>query len=56
MFCWRITKYNPDYRNKKGHYLLDAWTEHSDIGRSYDGKKATFLEHHELNADPEINT
>jgi len=42
MFCWRITKYNPTYRDKKGAYLRDEWTAYSDIGRTYNNKKITF--------------
>ncbi len=32
MLNYRITKYNPIYRNSKGHYTLDEWTSFSDIG------------------------
>ena len=42
MFCWRITKYNPQYRNSKGHYVKDEWTAISDIGTEYENKKFTF--------------
>jgi hypothetical protein len=34
---YRITKYNPTYRNNEGHYTIDEWTSISDIGKSYDG-------------------
>ena len=34
MFVYRITKYNPIYRNSQGHYTLDEWTSFSDIGKS----------------------
>lgn len=37
MFCWRITKYNPRYRNKYGAYTKDEWTCYSEIGKKFDG-------------------
>lgn len=30
-FTWRITKYNPKYRNERGVYLRDEWTSISEI-------------------------
>ncbi|MGB8468123.1 MAG: hypothetical protein WCE21_03885 [Candidatus Babeliales bacterium] len=39
MFCWRITKYNPQYRNIHDVYLKDEWTSYSDIGKIFDKKK-----------------
>jgi hypothetical protein len=40
-YSWRITKYNPIYRNERGHYLKDDWTSIADIGRFYDGLEFT---------------
>lgn len=37
MIWWRITKYNPVYRNEKGYYLKDEWTDISDVGTVFDG-------------------
>ncbi len=34
-FNYRVTKYNPTFRNEKGWYLRDEWTSHGDIGRKY---------------------
>ena len=31
---WRVTKYNPQYRNRKGVYTKEEWTEVADIGNS----------------------
>lgn len=31
MYSYRITKYNPKYRNKDGIYTLDEWTSISDF-------------------------
>lgn len=32
-FTWRVTKYNPKYRDEKGVYLRDEWTSVSEIDR-----------------------
>jgi hypothetical protein len=40
-YSWRITKYNPVYRNERGHYLKDEWTSIADIGRFYDDHEFT---------------
>jgi len=40
-YQWRITKYNPAYRNAEGHYLRDEWTSASDIGKSFHGEILT---------------
>lgn len=40
-YTWRITKYNPAYRNERGIYINDEWTAYSDIGKSFKGKILT---------------
>jgi hypothetical protein len=35
MFCYRITKYNPEYRDSRGAYLRDEWTSYSDIDKNF---------------------
>ncbi len=40
-YQWRITKYNPAYRNAEGHYLRDEWTSASEIGKSFLGEILT---------------
>lgn len=35
MYKYRITKYNPAYRDKKGTYTKEEWTSVSDIGKKY---------------------
>ncbi|KRE49915.1 DUF7683 domain-containing protein [Paenibacillus sp. Soil522] len=40
-YQWRITKYNPLFRNNKGHYLLDEWTCPSEIGKIINGDSFT---------------
>ena len=42
MFQWRITKYNPKYRNERGTYLKNEWISFSDIGKIFDQSKLTF--------------
>jgi hypothetical protein len=38
---YRITKYNPIFRNKEGQYLKDEWTDVSDVGKIINGRKVT---------------
>jgi hypothetical protein len=45
MYYWRITKYNPLYRDRQGSYLMDEWTCYSDIGKSFKGKEFTIQEY-----------
>ncbi len=40
-----ITKYNPNYRNKQGHYRKNEWSSISDIGKRFDGELLTFDEY-----------
>lgn len=39
MRSWRITKYNPDYRNESGQFTKDEWTSFCDIGKIFSGEK-----------------
>lgn len=36
MHKYRISKYNPEFRNDKGIYLKDDWTSYCDIGKIYE--------------------
>lgn len=36
MFSYRVTKYNPKYRNDEGHYLKDEWFLYSQIGEKFE--------------------
>lgn len=38
MHRYRISKYNPQYRNKQGYYQKNEWTSYWDIGESYHGR------------------
>ncbi|CAM2010236.1 hypothetical protein [Acanthopleuribacter pedis] len=37
MAQFRVTKYNPRYRDASGAYRPDEWTSISEIGRNFDG-------------------
>lgn len=39
---YRVTKYNPIFRNNKGYYMKEEWTSYHDIKKSRD--KESFLE------------
>ena len=41
MYCYRITKYNPEFRDKNGIYLKNEWTSVNDIGKVFDGEELT---------------
>lgn len=45
MLYWRITKYDPQYRDNRGAYLKDEWTEYEDIGKTFEGKTLTLEEY-----------
>lgn len=34
-FFWRITKYNPNFRNENGNYTKDEWSSIYDVGNKY---------------------
>jgi len=36
-YKYRVTKYNPEFRDANGHYLRSEWTEHADIGEVFGG-------------------
>src|SRR5215831_19313867 len=35
MYWWRVTKYDPRYRDKSGRYLRDEWIGASQIGSEF---------------------
>jgi hypothetical protein len=37
MGSYRVTKYNPEFRDERGAFLWDEWISVSDIGRAFDG-------------------
>ncbi len=42
---YRVTKYNPTFRDPSGAYTHDEWSSFHDIGRSFDGVKLTRSEY-----------
>lgn len=47
-YQWRITKYNPAFRDRDGSYMADEWISASDIGNSFNGKEFTLNEYLEV--------
>lgn len=45
MNSWRVTKYDPAFRDERGAYLKDEWTSVSDVGTPFDGVTLTFEEY-----------
>lgn len=45
MLEYRITKYDPAYRDPTGAYVLDTWTSRSDIGKVFNGALLTHEEY-----------
>lgn len=54
-YQWRITKYNPIFRNENGHYLQDEWICPSEIGKVLNGDLFT-LENYLLIENAYIET
>ena len=46
-FYYCVCKYDPAFRDEKGAYKKDEWTDFSDIGRAFDGKVFTEEEYYE---------
>ncbi len=44
-YCWRITKYNPNFRDENGSYTKDEWTSLYDVGKKYNDKVFTIEEY-----------
>ncbi|MBP1999098.1 hypothetical protein J2Z69_000117 [Paenibacillus shirakamiensis] len=45
MYCWRITKYDPVFRDNEGRFKKEEWTSFSDIGRFYEGSQFTITDY-----------
>jgi hypothetical protein len=45
MSLYRITKYNPKYRDENGYYTLDEWIYFGQVGKVINGNKFTFQEY-----------
>jgi hypothetical protein len=50
-YQWRVTKYNPDFRDENGYYtLIEEWTCPSEIGKTFNGKEFTLDEYLQIEA------
>jgi hypothetical protein len=50
-YQWRVTKYNPDFRDENGYYtLIEDWTCPSEIGKIINGKELTLDEYLQVEA------
>ena len=47
-FEYRVTKYNPIYRNERGNFLKEDWIAVSDIGKSFDNITLTSEEYNRV--------
>ena len=51
IFQWRITKYNPNFRDENGHYtLIEDWTCPSEIGKTINGNEFTLDDYFQVEA------
>ena len=48
VFEYRVTKYNPAFRESSGAYTQDEWTSVSDIGGFFDGIILTTEDYHRV--------
>lgn len=44
----KVSKYNPEYYDENGCYLLDEWADYSDVGSVFNGSKLTLAEYEEI--------
>ena len=48
---WRITKYNPAFRDENGYYtIIEEWTCPSQIGQTINGNEFTLAEYLRIEA------
>ena len=45
MSMFRVTKFNPSFRDAEGRYLLDDWTSLTDVGKFFTGTRLTQSEY-----------
>ena len=48
MIKYRISKYDPEFRNVDGVYMNDEWTSISDVGKVYNGQIFTMEKYAEI--------
>ncbi|MEK4523363.1 hypothetical protein MKX96_17170 [Psychrobacillus sp. FSL W7-1493] len=50
-FQWRVTKYNPEFRDENGYYTLrEEWTCPSEMGKTINGNEFTLNEYLQVEA------
>lgn len=49
-YSWRITKYNPSFRDERGAYQREEWTSIYDVGREFMNKPFTIHQYIETEA------
>lgn len=42
---YRVTKYDPKYRNAEGHYTREEWTFFAQVGKRVAGRRVTMAEY-----------
>jgi hypothetical protein len=45
---WRVTKYNPVYRDDSGAYRREDWTSFDDIGHAFSGTVLTMADYMQM--------
>ncbi len=45
MYCYRITKYNPLFRDDLGSYQKNEWTSYSDVDKTFDNQILSYTEY-----------
>jgi hypothetical protein len=45
MYQYRVTKYDPTFRDERGGFTLDEWTSLSDIGKQFENTTLTSAEY-----------
>lgn len=48
MYSWRITKYNPKFRDENGSFINQEWISYYDIGKSFGNYVLTFNDYLEI--------
>jgi len=44
-FQWRVTKYDPAFRNEAGHFTVETWTFFAQVGKIVNGVELTLEEY-----------
>lgn len=51
MYNWRITKYNPKFRDESGSFLSQEWTSYHDIGKVFGTHILTYSDYKKMEDD-----